>query len=242
MERVRAERVVGTTAIAQHQQGSQQGHCEATSMSYKALDHHLHPREPVAVAAEVASHGAHDTYLVCTAQYSPHPAETERVLVLGLRDGGVQLCADAWVETAAIDNLLGLLSSGHVRKGRCDAMYATAWQVAWAIDKGPLEVWDPRGRILWHQAGALVHRERGLLPHLHQVRAALGAGWVERSLVLEVEGAPSCVVASCSDLKAALDPTYDALDLLTDAAWLVELARELSDRLGVPTTLDPALR
>lgn len=205
------------------------------------LDHHLHPRTPAEVATEVAAAGAPRSLLVCTGQYAPQPAATQRVLVLG-DDGAARVYADAWMTPAAIDELLARLRGVTVRTGRCDAMYATSWSVAWASDEGDLEVWDAGGRVLWQQYGTLVHRTRGRLPHACEVHATLSSGWVERSVVLRLADGSVCEVAACSEEAAALDPTYDALDLLMDASWMLELTRELGVRLGIATVLDPALR
>lgn len=209
-----------------------------------ALDHHHHLIAPAAMAARArdAAGQAVEAILVAAGQYSPDPNACERVLVLALKWQAGAVLADGWMAAGARDALCAHLADLAPRQGACDAMYATAWRCAWTTDGGGFEVWDEGGRLLWHDAHGVHLRDVTAPLDVCGVHGFVRNGWVKRGVALRLTKGGGLELMAVDEEAAVIDPTYDGLDLLTDASWVVALARAVADGLGVPVHLDAALR
>lgn len=69
-----------------------------------------------------------------------------------------------------------------------------------------------------------------------RVRTYLGPTLSRRGVCLELIAEAPLVVAEEYDEWADRDPTYDFVNLMFDAAWAVDLGRDLAAWLGVPHT------
>ncbi|MCO5167726.1 MAG: hypothetical protein M9894_15370 [Planctomycetes bacterium] len=167
----------------------------------------------------------------------------ERVTLLRVDPGPPEALWDGPVvreEVAALLRGLGPLAL----PGEVDTMHATPWTTAWSVAPAPALVVDREGVVLraLGQDEAWL-RDPGALPRhaLRGVEATLSADWVERGVVLHLDGGRRVVVARCEEHIVHLDPTYDGLDLMVDA-WAPALARALAVGLGLPLTLAPDYR
>lgn len=206
---------------------------------------HERPLDGSEVAARIAA-AAPQRAVAVMGQYSPAPSQVERMLVYAERDRRLVAIVDDWVTVETRD---GVLQSLHpiVATGGCTAMYATKAKYVWAMRDGELRLWR-HGRL-----AARFARDRietyGLfgapLPwpasDRTRVRAWIAGDWVARGVRLE-DGQRSIVVARMREIGAWLDPTYDGIDLLCDAAWVTDLARAIADAAGIDVAIDDALQ
>jgi hypothetical protein len=200
-----------------------------------ARDSHENPTPWEAVAAEITGPGP---LVLAENQYSPSPGR--RVLVF--RDG--TLLADRWVKASDLPQLEAALATGRrVRRGECDAMYATGWSYLWTVDGPPLEIWDHEGTLV-RQDGDLLRFRGGDscraidVAHVH---GYLEDAWVTRGVRCVLKSGTSITVAEDKDSFVLVDPTYDGLNISFDAAWVVSLARALCTVLAVPLQTDDPL-
>lgn len=182
----------------------------------------------------------HRELLLAQGEYSPSPSTARRWFVLAVGDGGAHELCSAWLAQAERENLAASLRAAHdLVEGTCDAMYATAWTLAWSeASPGSCRVWSRSGlrcvvadgSVTW---AAGLHR----LPaeRVEAVEGFVGEDWVRRELRLRLRGGGRKIrLARVDEPLSALDVTYGALELMCDAAWLQDLARELAEALGVP--------
>jgi len=200
-----------------------------------ARDSHENPTAWEAVAAGITGPGP---LVLAGNQYSPSPGK--RVLVF--RDG--TLLADRWVRASELTRLEAALAKDRrVRRGECDAMYATGWSCLWTVDGPPLEVWDPEGSLV-RQEGDLLRFRNGdscRAIDVARVHGYLEDAWVTRGVRCVLKGGASITVAEDKDSFVLVDPTYDGLNITCDAAWVVSLARALGKALGAPVQTDEPL-
>jgi hypothetical protein len=74
------------------------------------------------------------------------------------------------------------------------------------------------------------------------IRAFLAPDWVRRGVTLRRSLRDEIVVARKRELSVLLDPTYDGIDLLCDAAWVTALARDIAQFTGLALEVDADLR
>jgi hypothetical protein len=172
--------------------------------------------------------------LVAVAGYSPAPREVERVTVIDV-ERRPHVRADAWLAPAEIEALATALGA---RSGETDAMYATEWSLAWTTGADAC-VWNRRGRQAWIDGGRF-HIEGDALDVI-AVEAYVERDMVERGVSVVLASGQRRVLARQHEPMAAIDPSYDGLDLLADATWARSLAKAIADALGVPLTLCSAL-
>ena len=178
--------------------------------------------------------------LLAQGEYSPSPSTARRWFVLGVGEDGARELGSAWLVDVEHAHLFeALRSEHHVVEGTCDAMYATSWTLAWTKAlPGSCRVWSRSGLRCLVGDGS-VEWARGLhrLPveKVEAVEGFVDEDWVRRELRLRLRGGGRRIrLARVDESVAALDPTYGAFELICDAAWLMDLARELAEALGVP--------
>lgn len=152
---------------------------------------------------------------------------------------------DGFVKEALVAALVELLAAAgaDAREGECDTMHATPWSIAWTDDKqSPWLLLDERGVRL--EVGFDV-RVRWRLPieraRVARVEARLSDDWTERTVALVLDTGEHIEVAKARDEFPLIDPTYDGLNLMADAAWARGLASALARALGVRLVADRAL-
>ncbi|NDD30840.1 MAG: hypothetical protein EB084_21500 [Proteobacteria bacterium] len=212
-------------------------------MNLQPLDDHLHPESPHAVAKR-AQDGAQDrceAIMIAVGQYAPAPETSVRVLVLGRTPKGNETLADAWMIPRDTRELMALLRESAPRQGRCDAMYLTPWTCAWTTDDEPMEVWDEGGRLLWHFDGRLYLRAINNCVTVREIHGFVSPDWTRRGVALALADGSTQQLIAIDEPMATLDPTYDRLDLVCDAAWVSDLAHAMARRLGAAIRIDPAL-
>lgn len=179
--------------------------------------------------------------LVAAGQYSGAPGATRLTLVdLAGRERWDGFVKDGLI--AALGKLL-VSAGADAREGECDTMHATPWSVAWTDDKQrPWLLLDGQGVRL--EVGFDV-RVRWRLPieraRVARVEARLSADWTERTVALVFEDGEDIVIATERDDVPLVDPSYDGLNLMADAAWVRCLASALARALGVRLVADRAL-
>lgn len=200
------------------------------------------PRPLDEVLFQVASATRERGLLVVVGQYAPNPRRAVRVLVI-TRDGAPRSVLDAWMRPEDLGPLATALGRPpEVRAGASDAMYATRWKLAWTTDAKtvenapPFELWTPRGLVAHvSRDGAFLDTIEGPLPRarIKRIEGYLSKGWVERGVRVVLEGRSSHLLARQLEPMAAVDPTYDGLDLMCDASWVRSLAESLAGALDV---------
>lgn len=152
----------------------------------------------------------------------------------------VRVVRDEWhADPATLARELGA-SLGH-----WDVMHSTRWMYAWHEGR----LWDRRGlraRVL-HPHVIEVRKPmlaRGDFTRLvvASVRARLDKGWLVRTVTLVDRSGNEHVVARKRELSVVIDPVYDGIDLMMDAAWCSQLAQSLAGALEVPCAIDEDLR
>lgn len=206
-------------------------------------DAHLRPRTASEVAASVEkAMPAEGGVMIAIGQYAPDPSRAQRVIVLALDGDGVRDVADAWMAVGDEEWLRVHLSAWAPRLAATDAMYATPWKYAWTTDDGPFQLWDASGALLVQEGARFMLRSAATLEDVDGVHGFLAADWVERGVRLVLAGGGTIDLATTQEVSAAIDPTYDGIDLLVDACWITELTGRLARALAVPATFDEALR
>lgn len=172
--------------------------------------------------------------LVATGQMGKDGAR--RVLLFR---GGTEI-SDHWVKSGEVSGIAARLGA---RRGECDAMFATAWSHVWTVDGPPFRLWDREGALVT-QEGELFRFRSGdsCRPgDIAEIHGYLEDAWVVRGVRCVLQSGAHVRVAEEKEAFAAIDPTYDGIDVSFDAAWVVSLARALGQALGVPVRCDEPL-
>ncbi|MBI3736396.1 hypothetical protein HY256_07770 [Candidatus Sumerlaeota bacterium] len=183
-------------------------------------------------------------------QYSPDPAKAQRVLIYSRCEFSLIEVADVWMAPETQTRVEAwLCHRGSVYPGSCDAMYGTAVKYIWAPCEGELWFWK-RGRLIgkFGQNECCVRKRpfgswsRFPTAEFSSCHAFLSKGWSERGVSLEPVCGKSLVLAKKREISVMIDPTYDGLDLICDANWVLDLAKAVSEATTIPLKIDDALR
>lgn len=188
--------------------------------------------------------------VVVRAQYSPDPGQVERVLIFAELGQRLRQLADVWLSAESLEQALQQLPDA--RGGGCSAMYGTPPIHVWAAHRDAtgsdqLKLWRRRSLVARftaldvHLKGAFGRWVSWPCTDFDTVRAFLSSDWSRRGVRLEATTGPARIVASTRELSALFDPTYDALDVLCDAAWTVDLARAVAATSQIRFSADEAL-
>jgi hypothetical protein len=219
------------------------------SLKDRIADTDIDRKTPAEIAASLRPSLEGATVLVGPGQYSPYP-EHERVGVL--RVSGWEKPELVW-DRFYPKSKIGVLRTAlrgvcRVLDGEFDTMYATGWSFAWTVLPTPFRVFDSVGALAAEEGGAL-HLRRNNAPvdipvrEIERVAGWVAADWVARGVSIVKRGGERIDVAVTHEWSVAIDPTYDGLNLLCDAAWAAQLGKAMARGLGVPyVSEDIALR
>lgn len=209
----------------------------------------IEQRSPSEIAASLRSALRGGVVIVGPGQFSPY-REHSRVSVLRVDGGGKPAIVwDRFLRDEAIPELRKALRAFcDVLEGELDTMYATPWSLAWTVPPSRFQVYD-RGGLLAAQEGrfARVFSRSGQpvsvpLDEIESVLGWISDDWVARGVSLVMRGGERVVIAEVEDKFALIDPTYDGINLLFEAAWAAEMGKAIAKGLGVPYVAgDPAL-
>lgn len=178
--------------------------------------------------------------LVAEGQFSPASEAAVRVGVLCCG----KVLADLWVPPAILKAMPGALAErAAVRRGEWDVLYATGYSVAWTTDGVPFELWDWEGPLASQNGDMLTVRgfTPCLISDIECIEAYIGTDWVNRGVRCRLKSGKTIPIAEANEVSAAIDPTYDGLDLLVDASWVSSLAWAMGEALGLTVKRDKAL-
>lgn len=186
------------------------------------------------------------TAVVAKAQYSPDPGKAERTLVFTEKGQRLIKLADAWLAPKTYNELITRLPDAS--PGACSAMYNTNPSYVWATRKKELHLWQ-RGSLVARFASQESHVKGSIIgmwstyrnATIAFVHAFLSRSWVHRGVRLECAEGRNLVIAKSLEAMAIIDPTYDGLDVMCDAAWVGELASAIASATGVPLKMDKEL-
>ena len=209
------------------------------------------PIDPTALASVRAGVAGAGPVLVGAGMFCPHLGH-ERVAAFRVRaDAPLAPLWEGEIRREALVELRGRLAARTEGwAGELDVMAATPWAYAWTVGPAPFRLWEPDGLRAWVDDGAFALRpepgaavRRVPLAALADVEADLSADWVARTVRLHRKDVEApLVVASQVDPIAQLDPTYDRINLMFEADWVVRLARSLAAAIGAPCHVHPDLR
>lgn len=183
--------------------------------------------------------------LVATTPSSPDPAVSERILVYGFTGDRLSSMLDAWIEPGDVEPLRLAIGAD---QGRSDAMCRSPAEYVWTLGASELRLW--RKGILAGQFSAAECRVRrgrirswAAIParEIVSVHGFVSPGWTERGIRLERSAGRVITVARKRSFGPLFDPTYDAIDLTCETAWLLELARAMAAATGIPVSFDADL-
>lgn len=188
------------------------------------------------------------TLVVGPGQFSPYEGQ-KRVSVLRVDEvGAPRIVWDRFYATSAIDALRGALAAYafEVWPGELDTMYATGFSFVWTVPPAPLRVYDREGLVAARRDGDIELFRANTRVRVGDVARFVGwlsADWVSRGVSLELRTGERVVVAETKEWAASVDPTYDGIDVLCDAAWVASLGKALARGIGVEYVAeDQALR
>lgn len=189
-------------------------------------------------------------WLVATGQYSPAPAAATRVIVFADPGSRLRIRLDAWLAPSELPLLVTALAKhGEARVVKSDAMYATPPEHVWSREGDALRLWRRQRLIARIEADRVSLRSRWWRSWQHAavadfsaVHAFLAPDWARRGVRLVRRADGAIAIADAVEVAALLDPTYDGIDLLCDAAWVTDLARDIAEVTGLPTEIDADLR
>ncbi len=215
-------------------------------MSTHAPGAHIQNSPPAAVIGMFPGSGGH--IVIAKGQYSPRPRESQRFLIHTGTQALTQR-ADVWMTAAGLHAVLESLGARHaVSLGECDSMYATRPCLVWADVQESLHLWK-RGTLVGQFAADCIRIRSGrfgrwtVLPAdtVRECHGYLADGWYQRGVALVLSDGGRRVVSRKRELSVLLDPTYDGLDLLADAAWVDALASAICRKTLLAKRLDEGL-
>jgi hypothetical protein len=197
-------------------------------------------RAPEDIAASLQRSLSGGAALVGTGQYSPYP-EHPRVSVLRVDEGAIpSLVWDRFFPDKALPDLRRALSAFcEVFEGEVDTMYATGWSFAWTVPPAPLRAYNTDGLLMAIEGGIARVTPRSsaaVAVPIGQIESVLGwvsDDWVRRGVSLVTSSGQHVVVAEVEDPFVLIDPTYDGINLLCEAAWAAQMGKALAKGLGV---------
>ncbi|HRI63001.1 MAG TPA: hypothetical protein PK156_02155 [Polyangium sp.] len=203
----------------------------------------LGSREPAEIVESLREFIQDETIFVGHGQYSPY-ATHKRVTVLVVNDRDLrppEIIWDRFFPMSALPALREAIGV-HAREvwhGELDTMYGTPWSYAWTTSPGPFRICDRQGVLVESRADVVVLRQEAaplVIPRVDivQVVGWLAPDWAKRGVRIELRRGESIGVATNEEAMAILDPTYDGIDLMFDAAWVTSLGNAMAAGLGVP--------
>jgi hypothetical protein len=200
-------------------------------------------REPAEIVESLRAFIQDETLFVGHGQYSPY-AKHGRVTVLVVGDRGSRSPVVIWDRFFPMSALPALREAigVHAREvwyGELDTMYGTPWSYAWTTPPGPFRICDRQGVLVETREDGVVLRQEAaplVIPQadIVQVVGWLAPDWAKRGVRIDLRQGPPVDVAENEEAMAILDPTYDGIDLMCDAAWVGRLGKAMAAGLGVP--------
>lgn len=186
--------------------------------------------------------------VVVKAQYSPNPDIVERTIVFWDHGQHIVKALDSWLTPDTYEQLLAAFPQvAPPARGSCSAMYSTSPKYVWAHRDNELHLWQ--NKILVARFNSRESRVRRLLgiwsvipaTRLSSIHAFLSQTWIKRGVVLQRKYQRDITIASEREPMALIDPTYDGIDVMCDASWVVDLARAISAITKSPLKVDNSL-
>ena len=181
------------------------------------------------------------TLLVAKGQFSPNSKEKVRV---GILEDAICLI-DEWIAPEDFNLLVRALAKNRpVRSGQWDTMFATSWNYAWSTDRDDFIIYDRKGKLAWQVEGQLHLRSQEPIAtsSMAAVQAYVSGNWVLRGVRVELKDGSAIKVAEERDVIALVDPTFDEINLLFEAAWAASLAQAIGQALAIPVQIDECLQ
>lgn len=198
---------------------------------------------PEEIAASIQARLQGASVVVGPGQYSPYP-NNERVTVLVVdhhAENKPHVIWDRFLPTLTIAPLCEALRAyaREVFPGEFDTMYGTPWAYAWTTSPNAFRLYDEQGLLFAVQNDSFVLRYESVLvtvslEEIVQVVGWLSPDWSERGIRLDLRDGKPLMIAERTEAMAQLDPTYDGIDLMCDAAWVGRLGKAMAKGLGVP--------
>jgi len=219
---------------------------DARMVALKDAERDIDRRSPEEIAFSLQSQIRGTTLVVGPGQFSPH-ANHQRVLVLCVDRSGIEpsVIWDRFLHKESIVPLIRALQvyAQMVWLGEFDTMYATPWAYAWTMPPEVFRLYDRKGCVIQLQEEKLVLRREDkhviiALSDVAQVIGWLSDDWYKREVRIVTHQGEHFVVAEAEEEMAHLDPTYDGINLMCDAAWVRQLGFAMAQGLGVPYTSD----
>lgn len=218
----------------------------AKMMSERDAERDIDRRLPEDIALSLQSQIQDATLLVGPGQYSPH-AHHARVMILRVDRQGEEpsVVWDRFFHRESISRLKEALYSYAkiVWLGEFDTMYGTPWSHAWTTPPEILRVYGRQGCIVQIESDK-IHINRGdtrvilSVSEVAHVAGWLSPDWYKREVWIVKRNGEHIVVGEAEEAMAHLDPTYDGLDLMCDAAWVKQLGEAIAAGIGVSYTSD----
>lgn len=209
---------------------------------------HKSPLVSSAVLARLCAHKS-GSLIVAYGQYSPNPANAQRTLFFEERGHRLRAILDAWLTPQARQEVLAALrGKARVSTGACSAAYATGAALVWADCADELRLWRYGGLTARFRPRELEVRRWGFGPwtkysnaHFSHAHGFFSASRLQRGVRLHGTSQRTLHIAKMLDPIVFLDPSYNDSDLASDARWVGDLARAISDVTAIPLKLDAPL-
>ena len=175
--------------------------------------------------------------LVASGSYRGGQRPRRRLGIFALGAPVPRLLLDVWVPLEEVSEVSDrLLAIAQVVEGRWDAMFAMAWSRVWTVGASAFSLWTRSGRALWTEGEALCRAE-GHPVGLDRIRAidvVVSPDWSSFGVRAMLRDGGELALVEEKNPVAALDPTYDWINLDADTEPIRSLARSLASVLGVP--------
>lgn len=184
-----------------------------------------------------------DPLYVCKCQYTSDPKLSARYITFKTQDRSLHQLRTDWILTKEWPLFIEQLShEPNWFLGNCDAMYGTGSQFVWVQHSERFLIFDS-GRCLFEFSNGVVYLDNTQLPvtQVQEVHGFLSKDWVKRGIQLRLYSGSLIPVAETEEWVAKVDPTYDAIDITMDAAWVWALGNGIAKALSLPLILDKPL-
>jgi hypothetical protein len=215
-------------------------------MLRKDAERDIDSRTPDEIAHSLQDQIQGAKLIVGPGQYSPH-ANHPRVLILRVDCPGENpsVLWDRFLAKEAIIPLIRALQeyAQMVWLGEFDPMYATPWAYAWTMPPEVFRLYDRRGCVVELQGENVAIRQADklvvlALSDISGVIGWLSDDWFKREVRIVTHRGDQLVIAEAEEEMAHLDPTYDGINLMCDAAWVRQLGKTIAQALSVPYKSD----
>lgn len=177
-------------------------------------------------------------YVIAMGSYSPDPEKTNRYSLFLEKENEIRPLKDGWL---SMEEAKKLSDYSIIIIADSDAMYATEPTVVWYVHKEIFKVYEEnKGVFRVEKQRVILHKKEYAISEITGIHIYLN-GWTEFGVKLILNNGELTLIKQLNPI-AAIDFTYDGLNLMADTFWACMLGKKLAEFMDKPCIIDEDLQ